>query len=61
MEERTIILFIIFYIIQLATVLAFLYLNEYKSKKQFLWWCIPFIPIVIFVYKSFTSKFKELD
>jgi hypothetical protein len=56
---------LIFYMLQMIGVLSQLLVDpsEFKSKKHFLWWCIPFVPFIVVIYKSFFligKKFNSL-
>ncbi|MDD5651366.1 MAG: hypothetical protein PHF86_13285 [Candidatus Nanoarchaeia archaeon] len=52
------IVFLVCYIIQIFGVLIALFDgSSLEDKKHFFFWCIPFIPFLVLIYK----KIKDLD
>lgn len=46
------ILVVSLYLCQFIMTFINLYMDEFKSKKQFFWWFVPFLPIILGVIKK---------
>ena len=51
---------VVLYICQLIGVYVYLFMGGLGTKKQFLWWHVPFIPAIVLFITQLSIKYEKL-